>query len=136
MRIVKFPFVGNPIDYSPYGGVSQFKNTLLVDDFIVGEYFGEADVATLPNYDEEWPVINYRTEVISDEFISLFAGEEWAEVVLSSNPDVMSFKEQLVNRVKSFDTTHQRVTDGMTAIVQNTSMIASRAQEIVKGVKE
>ena len=104
-------------------------------EYIIGRYFGDKTEGELPSHsDQTWPPKKYRTQVAAEEFIGLFTNDQWGDVVLSVDPDVIAFRTRLQNYKKTFDAGHTLITDGMTKIVQDGIMNAAAAQEIIKGV--
>lgn len=64
MRIVQFNAVeANGRIVYPAEGINAFGRTVLIDGKIVGEYLGNADAATLPNYTGAWPPVEVRYEI-------------------------------------------------------------------------
>lgn len=131
-------FTSGPVpDYSPFGGIDQFNLTFVTGGKCIGEWLGSAPLPDdLTEYTGIFPPPVYRTQVTPEEFIGLFTNEQWGEVVLSADVDVIEFRTRLQNYKKTFNTEHSAITDGMTEIVQATDITMSgpEALEIVKGV--
>lgn len=91
MRIVTFPASGTP-DYAPYGGVSEFGQTSIIEGNCVGVYHGVSDATALPNYGGTWPLPVYITQISKTDFKGLFTATEYDAISTLTNTDVNAYQ--------------------------------------------
>jgi hypothetical protein len=119
---------------------------VLLDGKIVGEYLGNADAATLPNYPGAWPVpvVRYRTELNPGEVLVLLGAEAYAAVFAAAypndgtpaDPQALFFLESAKNPYSAtglIDVNVPPVTDAMAYFVAAGYITQADADRVTQG---
>lgn len=135
MRIV---FFSNPdrIVVYPFEGVSAFRTTRKIGNDIVGEYYGIATEAELPNYTGTWPipvVVSYETVMDAATFKNELTDNEWNAILTSANVVLVKVSRLFTTRNGKVNTESAKFNTFVSACVTEAIMNQARADELKLG---
>ena len=139
MRIVIFSNPDSVVSY-PFEGEDAFGATVREGTDIVGEYFGNATPAQLPDYGGTWPipevvVVTYITEFKMDLWRDeVITSSEWEQLIDSNEQAIKKYLKQISGRngdMSVSDTTYINcIQAGFNGMIFN----ALRRDELLSGI--